>query len=142
MFRSALRNARNALQPLATGARASAACIERRALATLCASGGADLAAVGRVSPVAADSGVIRATRRAQRRERPALDARGRGPRAGGEGLERVTRAAEGGTEHRGKSRRSGGTARSIKCAGGGCHALRNILENRRNQSNHSAGVR
>ena len=37
MFRSALRNARNALQPLATGARASAACIERRALATLCA---------------------------------------------------------------------------------------------------------
>lgn len=60
MFRSALRNARNALQPLATGARASAACIERRALATLCASGGADLAAVGRVSPVAAVQAALR----------------------------------------------------------------------------------
>ena len=60
MFRSALRRARNALQPLATGARASAACVERRALATLCASGGADLAAVGRASPVAAVQAALR----------------------------------------------------------------------------------
>ena len=60
MFRSALRRARNALQPLATGARASAACVERRALATLCASGGADHAAVGRVSPVAAVQAALR----------------------------------------------------------------------------------
>ena len=60
MFRSALRRACNALQPLATGARASAACVERRALATLCASGGADLAAVGRASPVAAVQAALR----------------------------------------------------------------------------------
>lgn len=51
MFRSALRRARTALQPLVTGARASAPHVERRALSTLCAS---DLAAAGRVSPVAA----------------------------------------------------------------------------------------
>ena len=51
MFRSALRRARIALQPLVTGARASAPHVERRALSTLCAS---DLAAAGRVSPVAA----------------------------------------------------------------------------------------
>ena len=51
MFRSALRRARTALQPLVTGARASAPHVERRTLSTLCAS---DLAAAGRVSPVAA----------------------------------------------------------------------------------------
>ena len=48
----------------------------------------------GRDGGRASDSGEIRATRRAQRRERPALDARGRGPRAGGEGLERIARVA------------------------------------------------
>ena len=40
--------------------------------------------------------------RRAQRGQRPALDVRRRGPRAGDEGLERGARAAEGGSEHRG----------------------------------------
>lgn len=40
--------------------------------------------------------------RRAQRGQRPALDVRRRGPRAGDEGLERGARAAECGSEHRG----------------------------------------